>query len=187
MRKIVFIALIITTVSGIAVAQQHVVEPTGFESFVTRVSVILEIDEPVGSIVSADAKLEVAALVAADTANPPDRQRGVRLRFENNAGLDQLYLDEAQVAAAIEDLALIEDGIPELKAGTGALWRVQGTGSCWRPARPMRILCPSYNVGPEGSGLSLSAYGGNSFAYPGHRPSELAQLLKKAAATLAAL
>lgn len=187
MRKIIFIAVIIAAVSGIAVAEVRVVKPTGFESFVGRASVILEIDEPVGSIMSADAKLEVAVLVAADTANPPDRQRGLRLRFENNAGQDQVYLDEAQVAAAIEDLAGIEEGIPELKSGTDAPYRVQGTGSCWRPARPMRILCPSYGVGPDGSGLSLSAYGGNGFAFPGHRPSELALLLKKAAATLAAL
>lgn len=187
MRKIVLIAVIVTTVSGIALGQERVVEPTEFESFVARSSVVFEIDEPVGTIVSVDARLEVAALVAADTANPPDRQRGLRLRFENNAGQDRLYLDEAQIAAAIEDLADIEDGVSELEAGTGAPWRVQGTASCWMPARPMRILCPSYGVGPEGSGLWLGADGGSRFGFPGHRPSELALLLKKAAARLAAL
>jgi hypothetical protein len=74
-----------------------------------------------------------------------------------------------------------------LEAQTGAPWRVQGTGSCWRPARPLRILCPGYGIGPDGSGLLLSAYGGSSFSFPGHRPPELASLLTKAAAALGAL
>jgi hypothetical protein len=187
MRKMIFIAAMLASVSGIAMAEERVVEPTTFESFVARPSVVLEIDETVGSFVSSDAKLEVALLVAADTANPPERQRGLRLRLENNAGQDRLYLDEAQVAAAIEDLAGIESGIAGLKAETGAPWRVEGTGRCWRPAHPMRILCPSYGVGPDGSGLWLSAYGGNGFAFPGHRPSTLALLLKEATAALAAL
>ena len=190
MRKIFFIVLIITTVCGIAVAEERVVEPTGFESFVARASVVLEVDEPVGTIVSTDATLAIALLVAGSARSSRRRNLRARLRADpanNSAGHGRPYLDEAQVTAAIEELALIEDGIPELKAGTDAPWRVKGTGSCWRPARPMRILCPSYGVGPEGSGLSLSAYGGNSFAFPGHRPPELALLLKKAAATLTAL
>ena len=50
----------------------------------------------------------------------------------------------------------------------------------------MRILCPRYGVGPDGSGLWLSTYGGSGFAFPDHRPSELAALLKKAAGALRA-
>jgi hypothetical protein len=64
---------------------------------------------------------------------------------------------------------------------------VQGTGCCWRPARPLRILCPSYGIGLDGFGLWLSAYGGTGFSFPGHRPSELAMLLRTAADALAAL
>ncbi len=123
-------------------------------------------------------------LVATDTANPPLRQRGVRLRLENNAGQDRLYLDAAQLAAAIEDLVGIEEAIPGLEAETAAPWRVQGTGSCWQPARPLRILCPGYRIGPEGAGLQLSAYGGTAYFFPEHRPSELAALLRQAAAAL---
>jgi hypothetical protein len=107
--------------------------------------------------------------------------------LESNAGQDRLYLDEAQVATAIADLTEIESGVPGLETETGAPWRVQGTGSCWRPARPLRILCPSYGVGPDGSGLRVSAYGGTGFSFPGHGPSELAMLLTKAAAALGAL
>jgi hypothetical protein len=186
-RKIIFITMMLASVSGIAVAEERVVEPTAFESFVARPSVVVELDEPVGSIASTDANLEVAVLVATDTANPPERRRGLRLRLESNAGQDHLYLDEAEVAAAIEDLAGIEDGITELKAQTSAPWRVQGTARCWMPARPLRVLCPSYAAGPDGSGLWLSAYGGTGFSFPGYLPAELARLLKKAASALATL
>lgn len=121
MRGIVFVAAMLATVSGIAIADEPVVEPTAFESFVARTSVILEVDEPVGSIASTDAKLEIAALVAADTANPPDHHRGLRLRFEDNAGENVVYVDESLVASTIGDLADIEESIAELKSGTAAL------------------------------------------------------------------
>lgn len=186
MRRIALLATLVAAHSGIAVGDQRVIEPTMLESYVARPSVVVESEAPVGSIASADAKVTVAALVAADTANPPDRRQGLRLRFENNAGQDEVYLDEVQVAAAIEDLRGIEGGIPELKSDTGAPWRVQGTASCWMPDRPLRILCPSYGVGPDGSGLWLAAYGASSFSFPGHRPAELVRLMEAALAALAA-
>lgn len=38
----------LTAISGTAIAQERVVEPTAFESFILRPSVVLEVDEPVG-------------------------------------------------------------------------------------------------------------------------------------------
>ena len=87
----------------------------------------------------------------------------------------------------IEDRASVERAIPALKAEAGAPWRAQDMASCWRLARTLCILCPSDGVGPDGSGLRLSAYGATEFSFPGHRPSELAILREKAAGALAAL
>lgn len=87
----------------------------------------------------------------------------------------------------IKDGAGVEDAIPAPKTETGAPWRVHGTASWRRPVRPTRIPCPSQSVGSDVSGLWLSAYGGTDFSFPGHRPSELAALLEKAAAALGAL
>jgi hypothetical protein len=44
----------------------------------------------------------------------------------------------------------------------------------------MRILCPSYRVGPDWAGLTLAVYGGRGFEYPERRPAELAALVRQA-------
>ncbi|MFZ2508070.1 MAG: hypothetical protein WAW79_06340 [Steroidobacteraceae bacterium] len=105
---------------------------------------------------------------------------GVRFTLTNNTAVEQLHLDRAQLGAAMADLAQIEEAIPELQAGPEAPYRVQGTAACWRPAHPIRILCPSYRVGPDWSGMTVAAYGGPAFDFPDHRPSELAALIELA-------
>jgi hypothetical protein len=179
------LALIAAIATQAAAAQQAAVEPTSFESWILQPDVVVEFEQLAGSIVSSDASLEVTGVIAADTANPLERRHGLRLRFTNNAGQDQIHLDRAHVTVAIDDLGEIESGIAELESGNGAPWRVQGTARCWRPARPMRILCPGYGIGPEGAGLQLAAYGGSQFTFPGRRPAELSLLMEQALALLA--
>lgn len=176
------IAFVASLVAGVATAS----EPTALEAFVAKPNVVVEFSQAVGSIRSSDATVEVTAIVASDTADATQRMRGVRLYLQNNAGIDQLYLDESQLAKVQGELAEIEGGIAYLKSGTDAPWRAQGTGSCWMPERPQRILCPGYVVGPEGSRMTLGAYGANAFEFPGHRPSELAALIASAVAAFPA-
>lgn len=52
------------------------------------------------------------------------------------------------------------------------------------PARPLRLLCPSYRIGPDWAGLTLAVYGGRGFEYPEHRPAELATLIGQAISRL---
>ena len=158
-------------------------EPTALESFVARPTVVLDRAETVGRIESSDATVTVAAIVASDTARPGERMQGLRFVMTNDKGADQVYLEDAYLAQLREDLAGIEGGIPELEASQAGA-SVQGTGACWMPQRPMRILCPSYRVGPEGSSFGLAAYGGPRFTYPGQRPAAFAALVEQAIAQL---
>ena len=172
--------------SGVAPAgERPPVEPTALESFVAKPAVVLDFAEEVGSLRSSDASVVVAAIIASDTGRPGERMQGVRFAMENNTGTAQVYLDETQLSQLIEDLTGIDEGIPELESG-GAPYRVQGTGACWMPARPMRILCPSYRIGPDWAGMTLATFGGRGFEYPGHRPSELRAIVQEAMALLRA-
>lgn len=145
---------------------------------------VVEFTQSIGTLTGTDATVEVVALVAHDTAQPGERMRGVRMTMENNTGREQVYLDDAELAAAKNELAEIEGGVAEREAEPGAPYRVQGTARCWRPERPMRILCPSYRVGPDGSGLGLGVLGGSGFSLPGRKPSELGAPIGQAAAAL---
>lgn len=178
------LALVVALTSPVASAHDPTPpEPTALESFVARPTVVLELAETVGMIETIDATVTVAAIVATDTASPGERMTGLRFVMSSNKGTEQVYLDHAYLGQLREDLAGIEGGIPELeasKAGAG----VQGTGACWMPQRPMRILCPSYRVGPEGSSFGLAAYGGLGFNYPGKRPAAFTALVEQAIAQL---
>lgn len=177
------LALVLVTVT--ALADERVPELTAFESFVANPNVIVEFEQWVGSIVSADAKLSVTALAAHDSADPARRMQGLRLTMEDNSGTDSVYIGESRFAALTQGLASVGELRTTLRKGTDAPYRVAGTESCWRPARPMRILCPSYRIGPDWSGMLLAAQGGDGFEYPDHEPAELAALIEKAAAILA--
>ncbi len=158
--------------------------PTALECFVARPSIVLDLAVDVGVVRSSDATATVTAVIGTDTAETTERMQGVRVTLTDNAGIDQAWLDETELRALLVDLEGIEGGIAELKAGTGAPWRTQGTASCWMPNEPRRILCPNYHVGPEGSGFGLGAYGNRGFNFPDRRPAEFAALLQLALAQL---
>jgi hypothetical protein len=93
---------------------------------------VLDLAEDVASLRSSDASVAIAAVVASDTGRPGVRMQGLRFVMENST---------------------------KLEAG-GSPYRVQGTGACWMPALPMRILCPSYRIGPDWARLTLAVYAG---------------------------
>ena len=146
---------------------------------------VTEIIRLIGTIESSDAKVERVELLAYESSNPPDQVRGVRITLESNGGYEQIYLERELIMSAVRDLAEIEEGIPDLKASTAAPYRVQGTASCWRPEHPIRILCASYRIGPDWSGMTLGVYGGDTFSFPEHRPVELGNLLDRALGVIA--
>ena len=96
---------------------------------------VIAFSESVGSIRSTDATLKVTALVAEDSADASRRMRGVKLTLHDNGGNDHVWLDESELAKA------------------------QCTASCWMPAHPQRIRCYGFVVGPDGSRMTLGAYG----------------------------
>jgi hypothetical protein len=179
-------ALTLILVTVIARAGDRVPEPTAFESFIADPNVIVEFEQWVGTLASGDAKVSVSALAARDTADPAKRMRGLRLTMEDNAGSDSVHLDESQFAALQDDLASVERLQASMRKESGAPYRVAGTEACWMPERPSRILCPSYRIGPDWTGLLLAAYGGRAFEFPDRRPVELSTLIDQAQAALPA-
>ena len=180
-----FLLVVFTATACVMASGSLAAEPTDLEAFVESSGVTIVFSQALGTIESSDARVEVTALVATDTADASKRMRGLRLSMTDNSRLEQVYLDESLLATLREDLAGIEGGIPELEKAS-APYRVQGTASCWRPAHPQRILCPSYRIGPDWSGLTLGPYGSHGFEFPAHRPAELAALIERAIEALPA-
>jgi hypothetical protein len=174
-RVVAPVALSFALWSGVSAAA--LAEPTSLEQFASDEDAVITSTTPVGSLDSAEANVSVVALVVTDPAHPTVARRGVRFDFATNNASDQVYLDEDQVRSMRNDLTGLEEGMPWLEEGDGAPSRAQGTAACWMPEKPIRILCPEYYVGPNGSGLTLGAYGGMVFAFPNRKPAELATLV----------
>ena len=184
MKLLASAVVILGAASGLALAQAPAPEPTRFEAFISHPNARVRFVKHVGSIHSSDAIVRVAALIVEDIGQSASQMRGVRLALQNNTTADQVYLDEAQLTSVKKALAVIEQGIPALERGDGSPYRVQGTESCWTPDAPVRILCPDYYIGPDGSALRLRASGGPMFQFPNRRPSELIELIDRALAEL---
>ena len=184
MKAAAVVAAIVALAFAVAAGGESAVEPEVgrnlFEVFLAKPGVITEVMRPIGSIESADARVEIVAILGYESSNPPDQMRGVRITLESNGGYEQIYLERGLIMSTMKDLAQIEEGIPILKSSNSAPYRVEGTASCWRPERPVRILCPSYRIGPDWSGMTLAVYGGETFSFPDHRPVELGNLLDQA-------
>ena len=119
------LAIVTTIPSGVVFSDARPSPvPTDFESFVASPTVVLDLDEAVGSLRSTDASVVVAAAIASDTGRPGERMRGLRFVMESNTGSDQAWLDQTQLAALLDDLCGIEAGIPELES-SGSPYRVQ--------------------------------------------------------------
>jgi len=153
-------------------------QPTPLEAFAGQPSAQVTWSKEVGRIESAEARVVVTALVVEDAVQPPHRMRGIRIELTNQNATDQVYLDEAKLEAMKKALEEIESGIEGFRneRGDGPL---RYLGACeLRQSRPtVHTLSAAYYIAPDSSGLSLSAFKGQQFRFPNHRPSELAEAI----------
>jgi len=173
---------ILSLVHSAIAAKETTVAPTVFQAFAAQPSSIVTASQEIGLVDSSDAKVTITILIVEDTAAPGSQMHGVRFDLENNAGVDTVFLDRDQLASVREDLVDIEENVFRLENERGAPYNVHGTASCWRPEPAIRILCPSYRIGPDWAGFTLSAFGGWTFAFPNVNPFELRIVIDQAMA-----
>jgi hypothetical protein len=156
-------------------------QPTSLEAFAADPVAEVTWSKPVGTIDSREAHVNVTAVVIEDTAKPPHRMRGVRIDLANAKATDQVYLDESRLEAVKNALDQIDSEIASFKTEPeGAAYRYRGAAEFWHPDVRIHTLNAAYYIAPDSSGLSLSAYKGQEFRLPDHRPSELARAIVRA-------
>lgn len=156
-------------------------QPTPLEAFAGQPTAQVTWSKEAGRIESIEARVVVTALIVKDTVQPPHRMRGVRIDLTNQNATDQVYLDEAKLEAVKEALEEIESGIKSfLNEQESTPYRYLGSAE-FRQIRPrVHTLSAAYYIAPDSTGLSLSAFKGQQFRFPNHRPSELAEAIGRA-------
>jgi hypothetical protein len=166
-------------------------QPTPLEWFARQPATHVAWSDEVGRLDSADAHAVVTAIVLEDTAQPPDRLRGIRIVLANKSTKDELYLDEETLGVYKKALNEISHGAPQARnmyAKTVTLEGVSYFGAevFWYGDRVARVraLDAAYYFTSDSSGLVLHAGKDSEFRFPSLDPLQLASAIERAAEQL---
>jgi len=184
MRSTLVVAALCCFLMNIGLAQvkpTSSLEPTRLESFAGHPTAQVTWSKEIGQIKSDEASVIVTALVIEDVVHTPHRMCGTRIDLANQNARDQVYLEDAKLEAVRKALEEIESGIDGYrKEQADSSHRHYGAAEFWHPDLKVHTLNATYYIAPDSSGLSLSAYKGQGFRFPDHRPAELAKLIRMA-------
>ena len=161
-------------------------QPTPLEAFAKQPTSHIAWSGEAGRIDSREAHAVITALVVEDTAQPPDRLRGIRIDLSDQDGKDQVYLGE-------ETLGVFKDATDQISrdAAHGCLCASNGAcfvGSClFRHADgipSVHTLSAAYYSGQGSSGLVLDTLGVGRFWFPDQDASRLSAAIARAMSQL---
>ena len=165
---------------GFAQVKPPSLQPTRLEAFARHPTAQVTWSKQVGQIES-EARVIVTSLIIEDAAQAPNRMCGIRIDLANQNARDQVYLEQTRLKGVKRALERIDNEIESFrKEPASSPYRYRGAEEFWHPHLKVHTLNAAYYIAPDSSGLSLSAYKGQEFRFPDHRPSELAKAIGKA-------
>lgn len=181
MRLAVTVAALLGFLLNVTLAQVKPtppLQPTRLEAFALQPTAEVTWSKEVGQLESNEARVIVTALMIKDAAQPPHQMCGIRIDLTNRKASDQVYLEEAKLEAVRKALEEIESAIEGFrKERSDTPYRYHGAAEFWHPHLRVHTINAAYYIAPDSSGLSLSAYKGQEFRFPGHRPSEFGKAI----------
>jgi hypothetical protein len=166
-----------------------VLQPTPLEAFARMPATHVAWSKEVGRIETDESRAIVTALILEDTAQPPDRMRGIRIELSSGDSKDEIFLGEETLRIYKEALDQIateairqrnagnarENLTPDGTAYVGAevFWYGYKTAS-------VHALNAAHYFAPNSSGLYLSAFKDVGFKFPNQDASQLSVVLERA-------
>jgi hypothetical protein len=170
-----------------------ILQPTPLEAFARQAGTHIAWSRRVGRVESAEAHAAVTALVVEDSAQPPDRIRGIRIDLTDGDAKDEVYLGEETLSVYKNALDQISRDMARERSrrtfrGATAQTGTECLGACvfWYAEKAPRVHClnAAYCIAPDWSGLVLSAFQQVGFRFPGQDPSQLSIAIARARAAL---
>lgn len=180
MKVLKSISVALLAYCAASLAQRPLPDATALEALALKPGARIVLEDEVGSMTSADARMIATALIVQDPGDVQKQLRGVRFDLESDAATDHVYLDEGQLAVLQRELGWIEDSLGSPRPARVAPHHVEGTESCWIASPYVRILCPDYYTGPEKAVFRAGALCGPLFEFPGRKPADLLTLIDAA-------
>jgi hypothetical protein len=195
MKLLLSLMVSIGLFGGIASGQNQArsLQPTPVEAFAGLPATHTAWSKEVGRIESGEAQAVITALVLEDTAQPPDRMRGVRIELSSRDSKDAIFLGEETLSIykrALDEITT--EAIRQRSEGTardsvttdGTSY--VGAGVFWYADKVPRVhaLNAAHYFGPDSSGLYLSAFKGVGFRFPDQQASQLSLVMARAMSEL---
>jgi hypothetical protein len=162
-------------------------QPTPLEWFARQSATHVAWSDEVGRLDSTEAHAVVTAIVLEDTAQPPDRLRGIRIDLANQSTKDEVYLDEETLGVYEKALNEISHGAPQFRDRSAKNVAPGGAGYFgaevfWYGDRAPRVraLDAAYYFASDSSGLALHAGKNAEFRFPDQDPLQLAAAIERA-------
>jgi hypothetical protein len=162
-------------------------QPTPLEWFAHEPATHIAWSDEVGRLDSTDAHAVVTAVILEDTAQIPNRLRGIRLDLANRSSKDEVYLDEETLGVYKNALNEISRGAPQAreiyaKTATPGGLSYFAAQVFWYGdrTRQVRALDAAYYFGSDSSGLALHAGKNVEFRFPKQDPLQLAAAIERA-------
>jgi hypothetical protein len=164
-------------------------QPTALEAFAELPATRVAWSHEVARIESSEAHAVVTALILEDTAQPPDRMRGVRIDLLSADSKDEVYLDEETLSVyknALDEIAM--EATRQRNEGP-ARDNLTPDGTNYVGAEVFRYadkvprvhhLTAAHYFGPDSSGLYVHAFKGIGFRFPNQDASQLSLALASA-------
>jgi hypothetical protein len=167
-------------------------QPTPLESFARLPTTHVAWSTEVGRIESREAHATITALVLQDTAQPPDRLRGIRVDVSENGRGDKIYLGEETLGSYKKAFDEISRSLPDFRRGPRDDL-VPGGTSClgaemfWYGDNTPRVhtLAAAYCIESDSAGMELTAFRGTRFHFPDSAPSTFSEIIARAIDQLA--
>jgi hypothetical protein len=174
----------------VATAQERALtlQPTPLEAFAGQPATHVAWSKEVGRIESSEAHAVITALILEDTAQPPDRMRGIRIDLSSRESKDQIFLGEETLSIYQKALDVIErDGTRQRNEGTARGHLTPGISFVgaevfWYGDKKPQVhaLNAAYYFASDSSGLYVSAFKDDGFRFPDQEPSQLSQAIARA-------
>ena len=157
-------------------------QPTPLEAFAKQPTSHIAWSNEAGRIDSKEAHAVITALVVEDTAQPPDRLRGIRIDLSDQDGKDQVYLGEETLGTLRDAMDQISRDAPNgcSRSSNGACF----VGSClfrYADGTPsVHTLAAAHYFQQGSSGLVLDTLGVGRFWFPDQDAAQLAAAFARA-------
>jgi len=180
--NVLFCCIVLLSLGRAQAPSNSALRPTPLEAFSGEPNTRVSWSSEVGRIDSKEAHAVITVVIMEDTAQPPDRMRGVRVDLSKGDRTDVVYLGEETLPAYRDALDEISREAARQRSANNVRENLTADGTAYVGACIFRYadgsprvhaLSAAYYFAPDSSGMVVNSFRNVEFRFPDRDPSQL--------------